>query len=166
MRGEEDSSGSLAAPAMASHPPTCCRTHSFGLRHTSAHSIPVPAAGHTSAQDYQISSLRFGSPKQGLCVVAASELGHLDGAIVRSTQPCFVTVANENASEATTGAAPSRLLPSHSLSSCPSTNAYVQSHSLSVSLPLFRSPPHEHTHSILVPVVNCSWRGGRLTPAG
>lgn len=63
---------------------------------TQARSIPVPAAGHTSAQDYQISSLRFGSPNRACVWCAQSELGHLDGAIVPSLQGCFVAVTNEN----------------------------------------------------------------------
>lgn len=79
------------------HPPTDCPTHSVSISTslTQTHSIPIPAAGHTSAQDYQISSWRFGFPDGGLCVVE-SELGHLDGAALWSTQECFVTVAHEN----------------------------------------------------------------------
>lgn len=79
------------------HPPTDCPTHSVSISTslTQTHSIPIPAAGHTSAQDYQISSWRFVFPDGGLCVVE-SELGHLDCAAVWSTQECFVTVAHEN----------------------------------------------------------------------
>lgn len=61
---------------------------------TQTHSVPIPAAGHTSAQDYQISSWRFGSP-DSVCMLE-SELGHLGGAFLWSMQDCFMIVAHEN----------------------------------------------------------------------
>lgn len=83
------------------HPPTDCPTHSLSLHlqlpHTNAlySDSCCRTHSHTSAQDYQISSWRFGFPDGGLCVVE-SKLGHLDGAAAWSTQDCFVTVAHEN----------------------------------------------------------------------
>lgn len=140
-------------PTVASHPPTRCRTHTHlvFVTSTSARFIPVPAAGHTSAQDYQISSLRFGSPKQGLCVG-----GEWIGALgwrhcVWSTWRRFVTAANENASEAPAGAGvftssplPIPAAAASQMHMCSLTLA--QPLSLSLSLSLLHT--HTSTHTL------------------
>lgn len=77
------------------HPLTVKHTHLLAISLKQTHSIPLPAAGHTSAQDYQISSWRFGSPDRA-CVWRGLNLGHLDGNVVWSRQDCFVIGALDN----------------------------------------------------------------------
>lgn len=160
---EREAGGGLAAwlnisslcPCIT-HPLTAERTYS------PSHSIPIPAAGHTSAQDYQISSWRFGLPVC-VCETRGANSGRSAGGTQQTGLPA------DGSSHK-----PAVHLPQPSLSRSSSIHAPLSppltAHLLTAaSVPRKHShlhSAHAHTPPSRLPVVNYSWRGGRLTPAG